>query len=104
MNDHRETPPSRASRPPSAPGAAGAGMGDGGCGGQRHAVTAEEAGLRLDVFLAKKEPALSRARVQKAIDEGAVLVTAARCGEPQGQGGPGGPYPSSRGPSLRGRA
>ena len=42
--------------------------------GDRFSVAPVEAGLRLDLFLTNKEPSLSRARVQKAIDEGCVWV------------------------------
>lgn len=37
-------------------------------------VAAGEEGQRLDLFLTQKEPSLSRSRIQKAIDEGDVLV------------------------------
>jgi len=42
------------------------------------AVTLEEKGLRLDVFIAGKAPALSRSQVKRIIEEGAVRVN----GEP----------------------
>ncbi len=38
------------------------------------AVTLEEKGLRLDVFIAGKAPALSRSQVKRIIEEGAVRV------------------------------
>ncbi len=40
----------------------------------RFVVAPEEAGLRLDLFLAKKEPGLSRSQIQRAVAEGRVLV------------------------------
>lgn len=40
----------------------------------RFTVAPGEEGLRLDLFLAKKEPALSRAQIQRAVAEGRVLV------------------------------
>jgi 23S rRNA pseudouridine1911/1915/1917 synthase len=46
-------------------------------GAERHhrfTVATEEEGLRLDLFLTKKEPGLSRAQVQRAIAEERVLV------------------------------
>ena len=42
--------------------------------GHRHPVAKEEEGWRLDLFLTKKEPYLSRSRIQKTIDEGDVRV------------------------------
>ena len=42
--------------------------------GDRFLVEPKEAGLRLDLFLTKREPSLSRARIQKVIDEGCVWV------------------------------
>ena len=42
--------------------------------GDCFSVTPEETGLRLDLFLTQKEPSLSRARIQKAIDEECVWV------------------------------
>ena len=40
----------------------------------RFTVAPGEEGLRLDLFLAKKEPDLSRAQIQRAVAEGMVLV------------------------------
>lgn len=43
---------------------------------RRHRFTVDpgEEGLRLDLFLAKKEPGLSRTQIQRAVAEGMVLV------------------------------
>jgi 23S rRNA pseudouridine1911/1915/1917 synthase len=51
----------------------GAGTSDGGTL-HRFAVAPEEAGLRLDLFLTKKAPGLSRVQIQRAVAEGRVLV------------------------------
>jgi 23S rRNA pseudouridine1911/1915/1917 synthase len=40
----------------------------------RFTVAPEEEGFRLDLFLTKKEPGLSRAQIQRAVAEGRVLV------------------------------
>ena len=40
----------------------------------RFVVAPEEAGLRLDLFLTKKEPGLSRSQIQRSVAEGRVLV------------------------------
>lgn len=43
-------------------------------GHHRFTVASDDQGLRLDLFLAKKEPGLSRAQIQRAVAEGRVLV------------------------------
>ncbi|MDA8124198.1 MAG: RluA family pseudouridine synthase [Deltaproteobacteria bacterium] len=53
--------------------AAGGGLESGRAPGA-FSVLPEEAGQRLDLFLTRKAPELSRARIQKAIDEGCVRV------------------------------
>ncbi|MEW6333082.1 MAG: RluA family pseudouridine synthase [Thermodesulfobacteriota bacterium] len=40
----------------------------------RHTVAPETGGLRLDLFLTRMEPGLSRAQIQRAVAEGRVLV------------------------------
>ena len=50
---------------------------DGETGGEQHhcfTIAPEEGGLRLDCYLAGKEPGLSRAQIQRAVAEGRVLV------------------------------
>jgi 23S rRNA pseudouridine1911/1915/1917 synthase len=51
-----------------------AGVDSGGGVSHRFIVAPEEEGIRLDLFLTAKEPGFSRARIQKAIDEGCVRV------------------------------
>lgn len=41
---------------------------------RRFIVEGEEAGLRLDIFLTRKEPSLTRSRIQKIVEEGLVNV------------------------------
>ena len=37
-------------------------------------VACHESGLRLDIFLSRKDLALSRSQIKRAVDEGMVLV------------------------------
>ncbi|TNF46787.1 RluA family pseudouridine synthase [bacterium] len=47
-------------------------------GSMKHTVLPEDSRTRLDVYLARKNPALTRSRIKKLIDEGHVLVDGMR--------------------------